>query len=203
MRAIPKKHRDLRRLAATRTVLRVFGYLLWLALWYSGATVYNLNHMTYPPERRMVGWRLAIWMGIAVLSGILLFRMWKLITDRTVCGVIESSGLSHGYTPSEDKTLLQGGDYDFRLHTVLVIRSENGKRRRIRFEQKNGFYMYYHEENRIIRFRGLPYPLNTDPQAKNGYVCSACGFWSKSYEESCPACYRSLIAPEEMTEKKH
>ena len=198
MRAIPKKHRDLRRLAAKRTVLRTVGFLLWLALWYVGAVGYNRNHMTYPPERRMVGWRLALWMGIAILSGILIFRMWRLITDRTLVGVIESSGLSHGYTPSEDKTLLQGGDYDFRLHTVLVIRTRSGKHRRIRFEQKNGFYLYYHEDNRIIRFRGLPYPLNTDPEAKNGYVCSACGFWSKQRMEHCPACLRSVIVPDEV-----
>jgi hypothetical protein len=124
--------------------------------------------------------------------------MWRLITDRTLVGVIESSGLSHGYTPSEDKTLLQGGDYDFRLHTVLVIRTRSGKHRRIRFEQKNGFYLYYHEDNRIIRFRGLPYPLNTDPEAKNGYVCSACGFWSKQRMEHCPACHRSVILPDEV-----
>ena len=199
MHSIPQKHRDLRRLTAKRIILRIAGYLFWILLWYSGADVYNQNHMTYPPERRMVGWRLAIWMSIAMLTGILLFRMWKLITDRTLCGVIEYSGLSHGYTPSEDKSLLQGGNYDFRLHTVLVIRTPNGKRRRIRFEQKNGFYLYYHEGNEILRFRGLPYPLNTDPNAENGHVCSMCGFWSKDRIEHCPACYYSVISPDEIS----
>ena len=199
MPSIPKSNRDLQRLARSRFILRVTGYLLWIALWYSGAVVYNRNHMTYPPERRMVGWRLAVWMGIAVLSGILLFRMWKLITDRTLCGVIEFSGLSHGYTPSEDKSLLQGGDYDFRLHTVLLIRTPDGKRRRLRFEQKNGFYLYYYEGNHIVRFRGLPYPLNTDPASKNGYVCSACGFWCQKKEERCPACSRTMILPDTLS----
>ena len=200
MLPIPKKHLDLRRLVAWRFALRVIGYLLWIALWSSGAAVYNQNHMTYPPERRMVGWRLAIWMGIAALSGILLFRMWKLITDRTISGVIEASGLSHCYTRSDHKTLLQGNDYDFRLHTVLTIRTLNGKRRRIRFEQKNGFYHYYYEGNSIVRFCGLPYPLNTDPEAKNGYVCSACGFWTKERIEHCPVCHRSLILPDELSD---
>ena len=78
MLTIPQKHRDLRRLAATRLILRIVGYLLWLGIWYSGAISYNLNHSTYPPERRMEGWRLAIWMGIAALSGLLLFRLWKM-----------------------------------------------------------------------------------------------------------------------------
>jgi len=202
MPSIPKSNRDLRRLSVKRTVLRVLGFLLWVALWYSGAVIYNQNHMTYPPERRMVSWRLAAWMGIAVLSGILLFRMWRLITDRKVSGVIESSGLSHRYTAAEDGTLLQATNFDFRLHTAITVRSSNGKLHRLRFEQKNGFYMYYHEGNRIVRFRGLPYPVNTDPEAKHGYVCSVCGFWCKTHVAQCPACYHSLIAPEEIEQNE-
>ena len=78
MLRIPRKNRDLRRHVVIRTTFRVVGYLLWLAIWYGGALAYNYNHQTYPYERQMTGWRMAVWMAISVLMGIILFRMWKL-----------------------------------------------------------------------------------------------------------------------------
>ena len=196
---IPQKNADLRRYALRQTLLRPVGFLAWLLLWIGTAISYNQNHQTYPEHRRFVGWRMALVVAIAVGSGILLFRLWRLYTDRTQRGVIISTGISRS---SCEDTGNGRGDYDFRLNTVLVIAREDGQKKKIRFEQKNGFYQYYHEGNRIVRFRGLTYPLCLDPAAPHGYVCSACGRWTQTYTPQCEHCNRSLIDPKELGENE-
>ena len=196
---IPQEYTDLRRFATMRTWWRAVACLGWMLLWIGTALSYNQNHQTYPDHRRFVGWRMALVVAVAAVSGILLFRLWRLYTDRTLGGVILSSGLSRSSREDSDSL---GTDSDFRLNTVLVIECADGKKKKLRFEQKNGFYQYYHEGNRIVRFRGLPYPLCTDPAAPNGYVCSACGRWTKTYTPQCEHCHRALIDPKELGEKE-
>ncbi len=196
MKHLPIKNRDLRREVYRRDVLRVIGCLLWLAAWIGGALAYNAKHSSYPPSLRFVGWRLVLLILAATISGILIFRVWRLITGRTVCGVIESSSLSRSYSASADPG--ESTDYDFRLNTKLRIRLENGKTKTLSFEQKNGFYHYYYEGARIVRLRGLPYPLRLDGAPSVGYVCAVCGTWSETKVDACPRCGRSMIDPNEL-----
>lgn len=193
---IPFQNRDLVRYVRRRDALRLIGYALWVALLIGGALSYNHNHQTYPDYRRMVGWRMAIWVLAAVASGFLIFRIWRFFTDRTFSGTIVTSALSRSYSASNDPG--QGADYDFRLNTYLKVRTDQGKLRRIRFEQKPGFYLYYHEGNRVTHFHGLPYPVNTDPDASHGCVCSACGTHSKALVDRCPVCDHSIIDPKNI-----
>lgn len=195
---IPKHNTDLRRHVLRRDLWRIFGCLLWVSMLIGGAIAYNNNHKTYPDYRRMVGWRMALWVALAVLSGFFIFRIWKFFTDRPCTGTVVVSGLSRSYTPSPDPGAMNGVDYDFRTNTALRLRLDNGKHRRLRFEQKPGFYLYYHEGERVAKFRGLPYPINLDPDAKSGCVCSACGTWKKEKASHCDACGRSLIDPKEL-----
>lgn len=197
MPKIPPKNNDLRRYVLRRDAFRILGFLLWLALLIGGAVSYNNEHQTYPDHRRIVGWRMVLWVAIAVLTGFFIFRIWRFWTDRTSCGVIESTGLSHTYTPSGDPRT-SGMDYDFRTNTAIRLHLDNGRRKRMRFEQKQGFYQYYYEGNRIVRFHGLPYPINLDPESKNGYVCAACGYWTKKYLPTCELCGHSMIDPKDL-----
>ena len=196
---IPKNNKDLRRFALRRDCLRVAGALLWTLVWIGGAVAYNQNHQTYPDYRRMVGWRMVLWVALATVSGILLFRLWKLFTDRSCVGTVVLWKLSHTYDASPDPGVSNRMDYDFRINTALVLLKPNGKRKRLRFEQKNGFYLYYHEGERVAKLHGLPYPINLDPYAKNGCVCSACGTWRKEKAPHCEACGMSLIDPKDLT----
>lgn len=196
MNRIPKTNRDLTWYILRRDLLRILGFLLWVGALYLGVRSYNTKHHYYPAYRLILGWRLALFLAIAVVSGILIFRMWRLFTDRTFAGVIETSSLSHSYNASSDPG--KGGDYDFRLNTVLTVRTVDGKMRRIRFEQKKGFYQYYHEGNRILHLHGLPYPVNLDTKAKNGCVCSACGTHFEKPTSHCDTCRHSLIDPHEL-----
>ncbi|MBE6554279.1 MAG: hypothetical protein E7666_08060 [Ruminococcaceae bacterium] len=198
MYRLPKQNRDLLYYAARRTLLRILGFLLWLALWIGGALSYNHNHATYPPQLLILGWRLFFLVLASLVSGILIFRMWRLFTDRTCHGLIERSSLSRSYAPSGDPHT--AADYDFRLNTKLLLRLENGKKKTLCFEQKNGFYHYYYEGNKIVRFRGLPYPILLDPNAPHGYVCAACGTWSADKTDRCARCRHTVIDPKDLNE---
>ena len=200
MPRIPRKNRDLKLYVLRRDLFRVLGYILWVFALYMGAWSYNYNHPNYPHYRLIVGWKMAIWILFAVISGFLLFRIWKLFCDCTFSGIIEVASLSRSYSSSNDPG--KGNDYDFRLNTYLTVRTESGKKRRIRFEQKPGFYLYYHEGNRVTHLHGLPYPVNTDPTAPHGYVCSACGAHHERFADRCHTCNHSLIDPQEICDRE-
>lgn len=193
---IPKKNRDLAIYVRRRDIIRLICFALWVVLFIGGALFYNYEHQTYPEYRRMVGWRMAVWAVGAVVSGFLLFRVWKIFLDRSFAGTIVDTGLSRSWSASDDPGAAT--DYDFRLKTRLKVRTDRGRLRRIRFEQKPGFYLYYHEGNRVVHFHGLPYPVNTDPLAKSGYVCTVCGRHSKDCIDLCPACRKSIIDPADL-----
>ena len=213
---IPKSNRDLKWYVIRRKSLQILLFLLWIAAFVFGALAYNNAHQTYPPERQIIGWRLVFWILASILSGFFLFRLPRLFTDRTFEGNIEVSGLSHSYSSSADPGAGSSVNYDFRLNTYLVVRTEDGKKKRIRFEQKPGFYIYYHEGTHVCHLRGLPYPIRDPermilPEVKpgseeekafrhilNGYVCAACGTVNSSLDEPCSICGHSLIDPKEL-----
>ena len=196
MPRIPKKNQDLRRLVWRTAVLKLLGWCAWVTILCLGAHSYNQNHQTYTPDRLMLGWKMVLWVAFAALSGFCIFRMWRFFTNCAFVGQIERYAQVRSYGPANDT---DSGN-DFRINTSLRVHTDNGRRRRIRFEQKNGFYAYYHEGNRIARLRGLSYPINLDPDGKDGYVCAACGAHCSEWQDSCPACYRSMIDPHDLTE---
>ncbi len=196
---IPSKNSDLRRYVIKKQLLRATGLAAWLLAFWVGAMMYNRNHQTYPPERLMTEWRLVGWMAIALVTGCLLFRAWKLVFPLPRRGRVLSTGLSHSYTSSEDPGTLSGTRFDFRLRTALCIRLPNGKKRKLRFEQKIGSYAYYHEGAELVRFYGLPYPIDLDPKAPNGYVCVACGRIHSEKHTHCTSCGLSLIDPADLS----
>ncbi len=214
---IPKENGDLRRYVLRRRCLQMFGYLLWTAALVYGAIAYNAAHATYPPHRLILGWKLAVWIAAVLVSGFFLFRVPGMIKGRGFVGTIKRSSLAHSYTHSADPGAADPVDYDFRLHTSLVVQTEQGKRRRVRFEQKPGFYLYYYEGTRICKLSGLPYPLR-DPASvtstedgnrkthgddlSGGHLCVACGRLNRHLEQPCTGCGLSLIDPCVLFEKK-
>ena len=195
---IPRQYRDLRRHVLYTDLKKLIFFGLWMIGMLAGALYYNYNHQTYPPERRIVGWKMVIWIAVCALIGFFLFRLWTFFTDRSYAGTIQYSGLVHTYTPPDDPYAIKSMSYDYRIKTNLVVALDNKKKRRVRFEQKIGSYWYYNEGEKIIRFHGCPYPLNLDPDAPHGYVCVACGRMHKSYQPECEACFLALIDPKEV-----
>ena len=197
MSRIPKRNRDLLHHVLGRAALRIGGWAAWIVGFWMGAQSYNQNHQTYAESRLMLGWKLWLWMAIGAVSGFLLFRLWRCFTQRPVRGIVERYSTTRGYGSGESPDGRES-DSDFRINTVLRVRTERGKRRRLVFEQKHGFYLYYHEGNRIEKLGGLTYPINLDPDAESGRVCSVCGAFSSKDSTVCPSCRHSLIDPEDL-----
>lgn len=198
MYQIPKQYKDLRRHIFYKDLKKIILFVLWVAFLLSGALSYNHNHQTYTDDRKILGWKLVVWIAIAAVTGFFLFRMWTFLSDRTCSGKIHYSSLSYSYSPSADPYAIKSLTYDTRTDKKIQIIRPNGKKRILRFEQKIGSYWYYNEGERIVRFHGCPYPLNLDPEAKHGYVCVACGRMYQSYIDECQSCYLSIIDPAEL-----
>ena len=208
MRSVPKRNRDLLRYVRKKRLVRCSLAFLWTILLISGAIAYNNAHRTYTPDRLMIGWKFALLCVIALVSGILIFRLPKLFLDRPFEGIIERSGLSHSYSRSADPG---SAEYNFRLNTVLWVRTPEGKRKKIRFEEKPGFFLYYHEGTRVCHFPGLPYPLADISDLKiassksdthedrplGNYLCVACGRLRQT-PDVCDCCGLSVIDPKEV-----
>ncbi len=198
-RMLPKRNQDLVRLVRGKILKQSAGYAIWVALLVSGAVMFNEQHQTYPPHMRMVGWRMVLWVAAALVSGFFVFRIYRLLADRTRIGRITGAGLSHNYTAPTAKHVSSDDSYDFRIHTTLRLQDERGKRHRLHFEQKDGFYTYYHEGERVLKLYGLPYPVNLDTDAKHGCICAVCGTIRKTPNSHCDACGHSLIHVSELT----
>lgn len=191
---IPERNKDLRRLVLRRRLTKAGLYLLWLAALFVGVFRFNAGHERHP----MAAWQLAIWLGGGAVVGFLLLRGWMFFTERPFVGRVTKSGLSHGIK----------GD-DFRLNTAIRVDDEAGKRHRLRFEQKAGFYLLYHEGVRVCKLPFLVYPLpdpatvpvpetasaNSTDDCASGAFCVVCGKTSAKGAEVCEACGYSLIDP--------
>jgi hypothetical protein len=119
----------------------------------------------------------------------------------TVLGVITKTGFSNAYTHGEG-TKGESISYDFRRRSVLCLTTDKQKKRRVRFEQKNGCYWYYNEGEEIVHFHGLPYPINLDPTAPHGYICLACGRMHKEYQPKCDFCLLELVDPAKVSKEQ-
>ncbi len=198
---LPESNKDLRKYVLKKDVRRVVLYLIWMAVWYSGAWFYNYSHQTYPPERQMVSWRLWLWMLASALLGFFVFRIYLFFTDRTYRGVIHYSGLSQTYEASRDPGLGNATDWDFRLNTALQVRIPGQKKlKKVHFEQKIGFYFYYYEGTEIVKLHGLPYPVavgSYHPHARDR-VCLACGQVASRECTRCEVCFHTLVDPDTL-----
>ncbi len=196
MMKIPSKNKDLRRYVLKNDLVRGVLFLMWMALWISGVTFYNHRNASVINPTPLGGWKLWVLLAAITLVGFFLFRLQNFFKDRTFSGKIISSDLLHDYSSSKDPGTSKPMQYDFRLNTAIRVLDKKQKKHRLLFEQKNGFYTYYHEGTEIVHFRGLPYPVRTDEA--EGYICAACGRIQSQLEPSCEDCGHSLIDPKDL-----
>lgn len=221
MPCLPSRNADLTRYVIRHRVLRVLLFAAWVTVLVLAAVFFNNSHKgSVLPQ--ISGWRMWIWVAFALLSGALIFRIFPLFTEKTFEGEIIRSSLAHTYAFSDDE---KNADEtaNFRVQTALRVRCTDGKIRKLRFEQKTGFFLYYHEGNRICKFAGLRYPL-ADPNSipplthplktadedttgkavvdpSRSYLCVHCGHFYPT-PTICEDCKLTLIDPKEVFPKK-
>ena len=221
MPRLPSRNADLARTVRRGRALRLLLFAGWVAILTLAAVFFNNSHRGSVLPL-IVGWRMWVWVAFALLSGALLFRFFSLFSDKAFEGEIIRSSLAHTYAASEDE---KNADEtaNFRVQTVLRVRCTDGKIRKLRFEQKPGFFLYYHEGNRVCKFAGLRYPL-ADPESlpapprpqktadedttgktiadlSRFSVCVFCGHFYPT-PTVCENCGHSLIDPNEVFPKE-
>ena len=213
MKRLPERNWDLERYVRRRLTMRILLCAAWSLVLISGAVFYNRMHQTYTPDRLILGWKLAVWILFSLFSGALIFRLPGMLFDRSFEGVILSSGIAHSYSSSPDPGAGSAVDYSFRLNTALRVQTADGKIKRIRFEQKSGFYQYYREGTFVRHYAGLPYPLakiagDEPKQPRSGrdshedrplgnYLCVACGRLHPT-PGFCDVCHHTIIDPKDV-----
>ncbi len=217
---IPSRNADLVRFVRRRRALRLLLFAGWFLFLTMALIYFNRTHR-YSVQSPIAGWRLWVWIGFSLLSGLVLFGMIRMFFERSFEGEILRSSLSHSYSTSQDANA-PAASYGYRLDTVLRVRTPSGKIRKLRFEQKPGFFFYYYEGNYIRYFAGLPYPI-ADPKRmkapsvqkwaadedttggpavtvpQNSYLCAACGHFYPT-PTRCENCGHSLIDPKDLFE---
>lgn len=181
--------RDLQRYRRLKYCIRALGFVGWIAVWLLSALSYNSSHRTYPPERLMVGWKLVLLAVGAIVTGVFLFRLTRLMTlSKTVQGTVIKSATFRVYAPSDDpKRILQ---YDFRTMKKLTIQSADRRKHRLMFEEKDGFYNYYSEGTQVCRIAGFPYPIAMKGE---NVLCICCGHLNPIGNTVCDLCDHGLV----------
>ncbi len=194
MYRIPRKNKDLLRLSRRRDVGRLLLYLAWNVLWIGSGVLYNVRRAA-TPDLVLTPPRFLLLIVASLTVGAFLTRLSRLLTSRTLTGVVVRVSFSHTYTRGEDPQTkhARSNRYDYRTKTVLTLETARKKKHRLSFEQKNGFYVYYTEGAPLVRFRGLPYPLRTDQSEETGFLCVACGGITPTKETHCPLCGHTKI----------
>lgn len=193
---IPIKNKDLRRYVFKNGLVRVMLFLVWMTLGIMGMIFYSYRNTSASNPHPLGGWKLPLLLAALVIIGFFLFRLHLFFKDRAFSGKIISSDNLHDYSSSKDPRATKSIQYEFRLNTSIRVLDQKGKKHRLRFEQKEGFYHYYYEGSHVVHFHGLPYPVRTDEV--QGYICAACGRIYKPLQPSCEVCGHSLIDPKDL-----
>lgn len=134
----------------------------------------------------------------AIATSIPLFRLWRLFSDRCVCGVLTGSEVYRYYGRGRNRA----GRLRIEEHMgmKLFVRDEANKTHTVRTQlPEGGFGSYYRVGDRILHFRGLPYPISPDAEMRGERICPWCGTIEREGHNVCAQCERHLLSfPEDF-----
>ncbi len=193
---IPKENADLRKYAFMRNLKRLALYIAYCAMWVLAYKFYlDYSYINKP----LVWWVLLIFAGAVLLSGWFLCSMTAFASERSFSGRIESMKIYREF--SKKSAMLKTAE--IQMYRGLIIRDEDGKRRKLKFKMRDaGFDGYYTEGGTVAYFRGTQYPLCFEGDEAGACMCVVCG--SRNYAEwrdgvkgerptHCSLCGHSII----------
>lgn len=188
---IPGENRDLRVYAFFSRFLRLFAYVLYIALWFIGYAVYLQKPLSKPLE----WWAMLVFAFGVALSGWFIFKLGKIITGRSYVGRICDERIKRTY----GRGIARNGKQTLDYHTYVKYRLDGGKKRKKSIMLKlfdDGYDMYYSNGDTLIIFGGLNYPLCVESEQRGEHICTVCGV--KSYDcrgdgKRCRCCGHTLI----------
>lgn len=154
------------------------------AVWYTALVVSVLSFRYYIHTEGIPTANLTVFVLIFAAVPFFYFKIYRIFTEHTYTGVVESVELVYRPMPAEGKI--------FRLRDTeccdVVIRSEKGFKHAYSFPDytgKNDLYRYYHTGDRVchLKFMRVPYNLNNDESFS--VICVNCGTLDLQNRETC------------------
>lgn len=208
---IPEKNRDLLRYVRNRRIKSLVGYAIYIAV-FVAAYIFYINDERYMGISPLMTLIFAL---IVLISGFFIFRIGKLLCDRSFTGQIRTISFSRDYGRGMNRRASLSIDY----HTYIIITTKNSKGRKKRiliplFD--DGYDGYYSEGDTVVYFGGSNYPLSLESERKGEHICAVCGVRRNDKEDKlpdidryfdaelglyfCRCCGKSLINVEDLKE---
>lgn len=169
---IPEQNRDLRKAALKNRLAPPLLYLAYVAFLGYAFWFYISRR---PEDLGRLSWWVYLLFSIAVLvSGWLIFRMGKWVLDRDFSGEIKGYELVRSYGRGLSRTASTVTDF----HTYIKITAvdDNGKKHKITVPLfEDGYDGYYKTGGRLIKYKGLNYPLCLESEQEGIHLCAFCG----------------------------
>ena len=169
---IPKQNGDLRKSALKSRLAPPLLYLAYVAFFCYAFWFYISRR---PEDLGKLSWWVYPIFAIAVpVSGWIVLRMGKWLFDRDFCGEIKDYELVRNYGRGLSRTASTVTDF----HTYIKITAvdDNGKKRKITVQLfEDGYDGYYKTGGRLIKYKGLNYPLCLESERDGVHLCAFCG----------------------------
>ncbi len=180
---IPKRNVDLKKYAIWKNLKYLLGYIGYCALFFLAFAGFMSRR--YKGAEPLEWWVYLLFAVVVLVSGWLVCCMYRFVGDRSFSGILKRSDLTRSY----DRGLSRKAGFHLEDHTYVKMRLQNeeGKKRKIKVQLfDDGYDGYYKENEEIVKFRGLNYPICIESEREGNHICAVCGVRTYYVEGKMP-----------------
>ena len=170
--AIPKQNRDLRKYALRRSIMPPALYVAYITFF---AYAFYFYLVRRPKNLGIIPWWVHLIYALAiVVSGFVVFRLGRCLTDKNMTGRIEDYKVTRNYGRGLSRKA--GTVMDFHTYIKITVINENGKKRRVTAQLfEDGYDGYYKSNGFLVKYKGLNYPICRESEEEGIHICTVCG----------------------------
>lgn len=179
-----------------KQLFRLLLFVAWCFVWFESAYRYlNLDYVYY----NMKDPRLLIVPTLLIFSGIVIFKPFRLITQRTRFGKIEAIEKQGAYTLSKDEQgnvvttkKLRRRTYDGT--NIITVRTSKGKLISCNVPNLAKFDTLYNIDTSLSVIAGEKFPVPMDKSIipDGMFFCTRCGAFERTEHKYCGSCHSLL-----------
>ena len=169
---IPKENADLRKYAFWHNWWRPIAFVAYIAVLFAAFAFFVLGrHEDIEPLK---WWVYPAFTAAVLVSGWFIFNVKRFFFDRNVSGVISEMSFERNFGRGLNRSA--GVTIDDHTYVRMTVKTDTGKRKRIRATLfDDGYDGYYAEGREIIKFRGFNYPVCIESEKNGSHLCVVCG----------------------------
>lgn len=189
-----KQYPDLYKYSIIRSTVRLTASVLWYVFWFIVFYRYFISSgksILAGDTRPRVFTFIAI--TVILMFPFLVFKIYKLITDKSYCGVIKQIKKAYKIKP-----FIIGANYrenyKERECIVFIVEDSSGKTHEYTYFEKNEIdnIVYFRTGSHVIHYKEIKYLYNKDLKKEKTFCIICCNILSEN-DDICPRCKHSLI----------